>query len=287
MAGGEKTVTEFFDREEGEPMGVETDETLMVTRVQAGTVADGKMNLGDVIKKVNGHTVNDKNHFYQLLQKCYPTNLTVVRNDTLAEKLAASQLPQNLEKMVHRRSGFEYPLTEVDCTKFPGKQLGLTLATRYHKVYVTQARAGTIAGNFFKVGDRVIILNGAPVSDREVAKKLIVNSGGRFQAVVERPANDSAVREVRQVEITYKAEAAKAALAAKTCNMPSDIVNIVTEARKKNKDSKSEESEGPKRILKRTPSNSNRNLTFSPGHQEVAIASDVDPAKRLRNVPRS
>ncbi len=38
----EKVVTEFFDREEDEPMGVLTDENLMVTRVQGGTQAEGQ-----------------------------------------------------------------------------------------------------------------------------------------------------------------------------------------------------------------------------------------------------
>ncbi len=224
-----------------------------------------------------------KDHFFQLLSRCCPTRLTFVRNTGRTEELAASQLPSELEKLVQRRSGFEYPLVEVDAAQHPGKTLGLILCTRQHKVYVTAAKQGTIAGNFFKPSDRILALNSVPVSDREVARALIVSSKGKFNAVIERAATEIAKREVKQLEESYRAEVAKQTVQAKrrVSDMPQDVQQIVEAQRERMK------SPGPEKraILQRTTSN-DKKVTVTPGHQEVEIASDVDPTKKLRIVPR-
>ncbi len=51
---GEQQLTLYFDRKEGDPMGVMADDKLTVTIVQEGTFAEGKILLGDILQKVNG-----------------------------------------------------------------------------------------------------------------------------------------------------------------------------------------------------------------------------------------
>ncbi|MCP3668562.1 MAG: hypothetical protein GY696_39790 [Gammaproteobacteria bacterium] len=74
----EQQITKFFDREEGDPLGLLTDEKMMVTRVQAGTMADGQIQLGDIMQKVNGYQIRDKVWFKHLQGYCQ--NIVLKKN---------------------------------------------------------------------------------------------------------------------------------------------------------------------------------------------------------------
>ncbi|MCP3668563.1 MAG: hypothetical protein GY696_39795 [Gammaproteobacteria bacterium] len=161
--------------------------------------------------------------------------------------------------------------------------MGLVLVTRQHKVFVTGAKEGTIAGHYFKVTDRVLLVSGTPVSDREVARALILSSKGKFQAVVERAVTDAAIMEVKQLEEAYRAEVARQVAQAKADDMPRDVQDIVAKQRDKLK----QKPEEKKKILQRSPSSESlKKVSVTQGHEEVDIASDVDPQKKLRTVPR-
>ncbi len=280
---GEQQLTLSFDREEGEPMGLMTDDKLTVTRVQEGTIAEGKIQLGDVLQRVNGYPIRDKTHFFLLLNRCYPTQLTISRM-TIRPRHG---VPLALERLFHRKPGYEYPMVEVDCSQYPGKLFGLILATKYHKVYVadTKAEMKSVSSIFFKVSDKILIVNGTPVSDKEVAKKLIVGSRGRFQAVIERPVSDAAKREVRLLEESYKQEVHRQQQKSTKLAYPPDVVII---AQKQRERMKNPLPELPK-ILKRTPAvrDPRKRVKLNQSYVEISIPRDVSTKKKLRPVPRS
>lgn len=276
-------------------MGIVTDEKLTVTRVQTGTLADGQIQLGDVVKKVNSHVVTDRDHLFKLLQRCSTTQLTLVRSSGKSEELAAARLHPDLEKLFTRRAGFDYSIQDVDCAQHAGKPLGLILATINHGVYTKAVRSGSVAEIFFKKSDRILLINGTPLSDTKVARAIIQQSQGRFRAIVERATSEEAKKEVRQLEETARAiapaqapasvqAAASPAAAAQPQpnDMPQDVQEIVAEERRRRRASNS----GGKSILLRSPSIENIRVSVDDIPKVHPIASDVDPNKILRKTPR-
>ena len=72
----------------------------------------------------------------------------------------------------------------ADCkyTGGSGRVFGLSLANCTHnRVVCTTVKEHSVAADHFKSFDRLIAINGAPVSDETVAKEYMVASGGNFQ----------------------------------------------------------------------------------------------------------
>ncbi|VDK50239.1 unnamed protein product [Cylicostephanus goldi] len=66
--------------EEGEPLGATPNDKLVITKVQGGTIADGKLRIGDQIIKVNGQSISDQNSFFRALRYAPPiARLTIIR----------------------------------------------------------------------------------------------------------------------------------------------------------------------------------------------------------------
>lgn len=51
-----------------EPVGVRPDEKLMITRIMDESHAQGRFELGDVIKSLNGMPIKDRNQFFKLFE---------------------------------------------------------------------------------------------------------------------------------------------------------------------------------------------------------------------------
>lgn len=51
-----------------EALGVRPDENLMISRIMDKSHAQGKFELGDVIKKLNGIPIKDRNQFFKLFE---------------------------------------------------------------------------------------------------------------------------------------------------------------------------------------------------------------------------
>lgn len=52
-----------------EALGVRPDENLMITRITDKSHAQGRFELGDVIKSLNGIVIKDRNQFFKLFEE--------------------------------------------------------------------------------------------------------------------------------------------------------------------------------------------------------------------------
>ncbi len=272
----DKRIVISLEHEEGEQLGMAVNETLMVSKIQKGSVAEGKIQLGDIIRSLNGKRVQSESDLFQMAQKAQPSlQLTVHRNNERTKELASKVIPGRLEKLLNRRPGFEYRLVQIDYSKSPEKRLGLTLGDFLKKVIVTNIKEGSVSEEMLKVNDRLVLINGNTVNKKDIAKKLILKCGGDFQTVIERPISKEAVEEVeRKGRRRWKYEPFVA---------PKDVQEIAEAELRRRKCGQV----APQGML--TKSNekwSSRSVSIDNDYREVLIPSDIDPRKILKKVPR-
>ncbi|MFH4980028.1 hypothetical protein AB6A40_006737 [Gnathostoma spinigerum] len=147
-----------------------------------------------------------------------------------------------------------------------------------HKIVITEIRENTVAGDFFKVYDHIVAINGKPVSETEVAKKLIREYKANFQAVIERPVTlETQALVKREVDEWQKKINAPKNLE----EMPEDVQQIVLNHMKRRK------MQPIKQLVSAFSRGSNRpyrTISFAPNHTETEIQSDVPASKLLRKV---
>lgn len=51
-----------------EPIGVRPDEKMLVSMIQKDSHGEGRFELGDIIKSVNGVAIHDRNQFFKLME---------------------------------------------------------------------------------------------------------------------------------------------------------------------------------------------------------------------------
>ena len=127
---------------------------------------------------------NRHNHFFRAVQRSpRPLNITVNRSVSREKEAKLKQLPAHLEKLVQRHSGFDYLMLDVSFDEKAGKHFGLSLANlfNHNKVLVTGIKDRSVSADHFKIFDRVVAINGTPVTDENVAKSYICASAGNFQ----------------------------------------------------------------------------------------------------------
>ncbi|KAI6211891.1 hypothetical protein M3Y96_00482200 [Aphelenchoides besseyi] len=163
--------------EEGEPLGATPNEKLVITKVQPGTVADGKLKMGDQVLMLNNTKVEDKNHFFNLLRYAPPVAiLHIIRDEKRAEELEAKvHIPADRAKFIQRRDGFEYLLVKIEW-KSGGPKLGLGIRHFQNRVLVSRCDPGTLAAAQLKVGDHIIDVDGKPVTDKDVAREMLLKA---------------------------------------------------------------------------------------------------------------
>ncbi|TKR60449.1 hypothetical protein L596_027694 [Steinernema carpocapsae] len=163
--------------EEGEPLGATPNDKLIITKVQNGTLAEGKLRIGDQIVKVNGTTIQDTNHFFKLLRFAPPVaRLSVVRDEKKAEELEARvHIPADRAKLIQRRDGFLYQLVKIEW-KPGGPKLGLGIKHYQNRVLVSRCDGGSLASQQLGVGDHIIDIDSKPVTDKDVARELLLKS---------------------------------------------------------------------------------------------------------------
>ncbi|KAI6181087.1 hypothetical protein M3Y98_00791300 [Aphelenchoides besseyi] len=176
--------------EEGEPLGAMPNEKLVITRVQPGTVADGKLKMGDQVLMLNNTKVEDKDHFFNLLRFAPPVAiLHIIRDKKRAELEANVHIPADRAKLIQRRNGFEYLLVKIEW-KSGGPKLGLGICHYQNRVLVSRCDPGTLAAAQLKVGDHIIDVDGKPVTDKDVAREMLLEgliTQHFVSMVIERP----------------------------------------------------------------------------------------------------
>ncbi|CAJ0588962.1 unnamed protein product [Cylicocyclus nassatus] len=91
------------------------------------------------------------------------------------------------------KPGFAYFLVILRVT--PGLRFGLGIKTYRNLVIVSRVEPGTLSADALQVADRIVDVNGKPVSDKDVAKTLILRSlqaDGSVNMIVERAVEPAA-----------------------------------------------------------------------------------------------
>ena len=101
--------------EEGEPLGATPNDKLVIIKVQTGTLADGKIKVGDQILTVNGKKVVDQNTFFRALRFAPPVAvLKICRDMKKVEELEQRcHIPAEREKLIQRRDGYAYWMAKL------------------------------------------------------------------------------------------------------------------------------------------------------------------------------
>ena len=309
------------ERGEGEPVGLTVDDNLVVVKVAPASPAEeGKLRPGDKIVSVIDIPVRTKDEFFQRIQFAHP-RLRLGFKRAMEESDAAGAAPAaapvaapagqgldpELEKLLRRRPGFEYLVAELDWPAQQNRQLGIVLANRMHRVIVGNLKPGSLGEEKLKVLDRIVAVNGAPVSDKDVAKTLIVTAGGKFGALVERPVSEEAKEEVgrRNVPAPAPAPAPEQAPAppsdrsqgtgsAAVSEMPAGDPRILPMdcllISWKERELRSKEPKpAPPGILRKAGLRSSSKISHAEKHSTTDIHDDTrdkNPNKRLRPTPK-
>ncbi|GMT27802.1 hypothetical protein PFISCL1PPCAC_19099, partial [Pristionchus fissidentatus] len=192
MSGTEgKEMTIDIQMEEGEPLGATPNDKMVITKVQSGTLAEGKLKIGDQILRVNDTVIKDTHHFFALLRFTPPcARLLVFRDEKKAEELASRvHIPADRERNITRRDGFSYELAKM-VWKAGGPKLGLGIKHFQNRVLVSKTEPGSISEGCLKIGDHIVDINSQPVTDKDVARGILVKAlqaHGEVTMVIERP----------------------------------------------------------------------------------------------------
>ncbi|VDK81618.1 unnamed protein product [Onchocerca ochengi] len=275
IAGTSSSVTNMASCE---ALGVRPDENLMISSIMDKSHAQGKFELGDVIKKLNGIPIKDRNQFFKLFENATAEGRIIVERSAERElELEKRLLPPNIEKIIKRRAGFDYIIVNVRYDSSAGRPFGLNIANvTAHKIIVLEVTENTVAGDYFKICDHIIAINGNPVSDVTVAKKMIRECGANFQAVIERPVTLDSNQEIKREVDEWKRRMTRPI---NLEQMPPDVQEIVE------KHFKQREAKQVTNLVSvlRKPTGEPRKIHFSEYHIETQIQSDIPAKKRLRS----
>ncbi|CAG9533069.1 unnamed protein product [Cercopithifilaria johnstoni] len=170
-----------------EALGVRPDENLLISRIMDKSHAQGKFELGDVIKKLNGISIKDRNQFFKLFEDATTAGgrniaIRLIKYGKRELELEKRLLPPNIEKIIKRHAGYDYIIVNVRYDSSAGRPFGLNIANvTAHKIIIYEVAENTVAGDYLKIYDHIIAINGNPVSDATVAKKMIRECGANFQ----------------------------------------------------------------------------------------------------------
>ncbi|MCP9263226.1 hypothetical protein DINM_006564 [Dirofilaria immitis] len=236
-----------------EALGVRPDENLMISRIMDKSHAQGRFELGD-----------DRNQFFKLFEDATVEGRIIVERSAERElELEKRLLPPNIEKIIKRHAGFDYIIVNVRYDSSAGRPFGLNIANvTAHKIIIPEVTENTVAGDYLKIYDHIIAINGNPVSD--------------VTAVIERPVTLESNREIKREVEDWKRRMARPI---NLEQMPLDVQEIVEKHFKQRE---------VKQITKlvsvlRKPTGQQRKIHFSEHHIETQIQSDIPATKRLRS----
>ncbi|CAI4225215.1 unnamed protein product [Auanema sp. JU1783] len=191
-----KCVTVTFPIDEGEPLGATPNEKLVITRVQKDSIAYDKLKIGDQIQELNGKKVTDCNHFFKLLRTAPPeATITLIRDEKKAAELQSRMhIPEERAKTLIRRDGFSYLIAKINWTQ-GGPKFGLGIKHYQNRVLVSRCDPGSVVSESLMVGDHILDVDSFRVTDKDVARDLLIKSltrTGSVTCVIERPETTEA-----------------------------------------------------------------------------------------------
>jgi len=275
MATGKEIVIEI-PIEEGEPLGAQPNDKLFIVKVQPGTLAEDKLKVGDQLLKLNDAQIRDTNHFFQLLRFAPPVaRITVIRDEEkAAEILSRVHVSPERMKLVQRRDGFEYLMAKLEW-KQGGPKLGLGIRHYQNRVLVSRCDPNSLAAMQLRVGDHIVDIDGKPVTDKDVAREILLKSlqaSGAASMLIERPESMEAKHWTTQALSANPAQPPSVA-------MNSDVRDIAARERAKLKE---RAAQPPKKGILGAASG-NRRVVIQDKVGDHVIASDNE-GKNLRPV---
>ncbi|CAD5224640.1 unnamed protein product [Bursaphelenchus okinawaensis] len=204
--------------------GLTFDSEFLITAIDKESPFHGKVKVGDKIAQINDSKVENEEDFKHAIAKHGP-NVTV----TLAKSLKASQdpIPENREKNLKRQEGYTYHLAKIDFIK--GCKFGLGIKHFQNKVLVTRVDPGSLSAKSLVAADRIVDVNGKPVTDKDVARALLLQSLKAKRTVsllIERPFSKEAKEKVTFALSQSEAQPPSVAMA-------SDIQEIIKKQKNK------------------------------------------------------
>uniref|UniRef100_A0A915JY64 PDZ domain-containing protein n=1 Tax=Romanomermis culicivorax TaxID=13658 RepID=A0A915JY64_ROMCU len=86
-------------------------------------------------------------------------------------------------------AGCETLLVEIN--KIPDRPLGMGVGKRSRGILITSVQVGSPSAEKLRVGDRILAVNGQPVTDQQSAVSFVKSSGARLILQIARPKPDS------------------------------------------------------------------------------------------------
>lgn len=170
----DKKITFEVPLEDGDSLGVTINQNLVIVKILKRSIGEKFLQIGDIIISLNGTLIKDSSTFYNMLDAIETkVIITIKRNDTRTrEMLLKVQIPENREVNISRKSGYEYFLATLSVSN--ERKLGIGIRHFGNKVIVSKCELGSISDEIFIPGDRICDVEGIPVSDKNVCKKLII-----------------------------------------------------------------------------------------------------------------
>jgi len=268
-----------FDIElkEGEDWGVKLTNDLQIVGIKSGGQFDGKAAVGDYIVQVNNSAVKSIEEFEQAVMHFGPIlHIQVSRGLKTSE---VQLLPPEREKNVQRKDGYSYQMVQIDYQK--GCKFGLGIKHFQNKVLVSRVDAGSLSAKSLALGDRIVDINGTPVTDKDVARNMLMRSLQKTRTVslvIERAemqeAKDIVGNALRVSEMQPPSVA-----------MASDVQDILKRQKEKmQNDAKAPHKQATSLIRRSLSNDPKRHVSVGNNKKEVIIATDHE-GKNLRHVP--
>jgi len=258
---------------DGEDWGVKLTHSLQILGIRSGGPFDGKCAIGDQIVQVNDSAVKTIEDFEQVIQHSGPAlHIQVTRGLKTSE---VKLLPPEREKNVQRRDGYSYHLANVDYQR--GCKFGLGIKHFQNKVLVSRVDEGSLSAKALALGDRIVDIDGAPVTDKDVARNMILRSlqkNHTVSMVIERAETQEAKDTVQNALCASEMQPPSVAMA-------SDIQDIVKRQQQKMRKPGAQKKKSS--IIRRSKVSNEKRATIADGRKELVIATDHE-GKALKHV---
>ncbi|VDN06112.1 unnamed protein product [Thelazia callipaeda] len=171
-----------------ESLGMHVDDNLQVIEITKQGPCDGKLLPGDRIIQIGDRivqTIDDAREAIEMagssIRIVYDRGLQSTTND---------KIPEPLECLFKRREGFTYHYIQINYVK--GCKFGLGIKHFQNNVIVSRIDPGSLAAQSLQEKDHIIDINGIKVTDKEIARTLLVRSLKKKNCVsmcIERPVS--------------------------------------------------------------------------------------------------
>uniref|UniRef100_A0A0R3QQ87 PDZ domain-containing protein n=1 Tax=Brugia timori TaxID=42155 RepID=A0A0R3QQ87_9BILA len=190
-----------------EGLGMRVDENLHVIEITKQGPCDGKLLPGDHIIQIN----NVRDSMNRINEAVKIGDRTVQTVDEAREAIEAAgvsirivfdrglqsttqdNIPEQYESLFKRREGFTYHYVQINYVK--GCKFGLGIKHFQNNVIVSRIDPGSLAAQSLQEKDHIIDINGIKVTDKEVARSLLVRALKKKNFVsmcIERPVSGKA-----------------------------------------------------------------------------------------------